>query len=352
MIVYSLCLALLAVAPVRALAPPPRLPASDSAAAVSVRVDSSRHEVVITAGPFRIPTMPADMRHMMSATSPVFQFSWPVDGVMRGFRADLVDGSGAFLSRAMIHHVAVVNFDRRQLVYPAVERLMAASKETGEVLLPGIVGVPLERGAHLGIYQGLHNSSGRDMSGVYVRVTLFWAPTTRWWGSPIQVLPFYADVNDVIGGLDTYDIPPGRSSRSYEFEVPTTGRLLVAGGHMHDYGAGVRLEDVETGAVLVRLEAARDPHGKVLEVQRKFLVWPWNKVTLQSHHRYRIVGVYDNPTRAVIPEGGMAQIMGIFAPEDLRAWPKLDASNPETMKDLATLPPVAVPTSGTSGSDR
>ena len=38
---------------------------------------------------------------------------------------------------------------------------------------------------------------------------------------------------------------------------------------MHDYGVGVRLEDAETGKVIARVVATRDPKGKVIKISRK-----------------------------------------------------------------------------------
>ena len=70
------------------------------------------------------------------------------------------------------------------------------------------------------------------------------------------------DVNLTVGGSNTFDVPPGKSSKSYEFSLPVGGRLLGVGGHMHDYGVRVRLarsfspsKSLHTDAALLSLPA-------------------------------------------------------------------------------------------------
>src|SRR5581483_1474156 len=178
--------------------------------------------------------------------------------------------------------------------------------ETDPVELPKSLGVPLERGAHLGMYAMFHNETGRDVDGAYLRVTLLYTPKAG--NHPVNVLPLYIDVNNVIGGVTTFDIPPGKSMRSYEFELPTGVRVIGVGGHLHDYGVAVRLEDAETGKVLVRLKAKRDDKGRVTGVGRFIFGFNNDALHLLPHHRYRVVGEYDNPTGEVVKDGGMAHI--------------------------------------------
>src|SRR5215218_6934557 len=75
---------------------PDRSPPSPT---VSVSIDSSRHELTVTSGPFDLPNMPPMEDHAMmdlgmSHDTPLQRFDWPVDGWFRGFRVELVDGQG------------------------------------------------------------------------------------------------------------------------------------------------------------------------------------------------------------------------------------------------------------------
>jgi hypothetical protein len=308
---------------------------------VSVTVDSSRHEVTLTTGPWSLPNMPPMEDHAMMEgagghSSPVQHFEWPVDGWFRGFKYELVDAKGNVLDRRLMHHMIVVNFDRRQLLYPAVERIAGAGAETEDASVPKTIGVPLSKGMDLGFYIMWHNESGKDLEGVYLRYTMLWTPTNQN-PRPVTSLPLYMDVNLTVGGSNTFDVPAGRSEKAYEFTLPVSGRLLGVGGHLHDYGSLVKLIDVATGKELTRVTAKRDSSGKVLGVSRKLFGVTGDGLKLKANHRYKVVGVYDNPTGRLKPKAAMAHMVGLFVPDDMSKWPAVDTADPTMRRDLASL---------------
>ena len=248
---------------------------------ISIVVDSARGEVVITAGPYDLPNMPPDMAEMHMGSPQVLRFDWPVDGGLRGFNLSMQTEDGKPLPKSVIHHLIAVNFDRRQIVYQMVERLFGWGKETDPVLLPAGVGVPLAKGQHLGVYAMWHNDSGHDIHNAYLKMTLAWIPKSRLQN---PVLPMYVDVNNHIGGVTTFDVPPGKSTQAYEFEFPLSGRLIGIGGHLHDFGVAVRFEDAVTGKVLVRLKSDRDQNGEISKVGR--FIWGFHEEALpiEAHH--------------------------------------------------------------------
>ena len=134
----------------------------------------------------------------------------------------------------------------------------------------------------------------------------------------------------IIGGRTSFDLTPGRSLQSYEFELPVGGGLLAASGHLHDYGRELRIEEAATGRVVTRLKAELDPEGHMVAVEQRVYRRFFNlfdaRIRLEAGVRYRVVGEYDNPTGMTIPDGGMAHIVGLFVPDDLTLWPKLDRS--------------------------
>jgi len=302
---------------------------------IQIAVDSARGEVIITAGPYDLPNMPADMAEMHHGSPQVLRFDWPVDGGLRGVNLSMHDEAGNKLPRSVIHHLIAVNFDRRQIVYQMVERLFGWGKETDPIMLPSGVGVPLAKGQHLGVYAMWHNDSGHDIHNAYLKMTLAYIPKARLQN---PVYPMYVDVNNHIGGVTTFDVPPGKSTRSYEFEFPLSGRLIGIGGHLHDYGVAVRFEDAVTGKVLVRLKSDRDDKGEISKVGR--FIWGFHEEALpiEANHKYRVVAEYDNTTGKTIPQGGMGHINGVFSPDNIADWPVLDLSNPLIQRDIATLP--------------
>jgi hypothetical protein len=272
------------------------------------------------------------MEHEGGGT-PVLCFDWPVSGWARGFRVEIRDKNGAPLPRTLLHHVTVVNFGRRQLVFPVLERLIGAGKETEDVMLPRPIAVPMDPGQRLGMWAAWHNESGADIDGAVIRLTMTWTPVARR-ATPLGVLPLYLDVNEenVFGG---YDLPPGRSTKSFDFTLPTGGRLLGAGGHLHDYAVAMRLEDGATGKTIVRLRSERDADGRIRGVSRKRFIFRPRR--LRPGHPYRLVAEYDNPTGQPLARAAMAQMIAIFAPDDLGRWAVVDPNDPNIRRELEGL---------------
>jgi hypothetical protein len=272
----------------------------------------------------------------VSHDTPIQRFEWPIDGWLRGFELELVDGEGKPVPREVIHHMIMVNFSRRQLVYPATERLMGAGTETEDIKVPRTIGVPMKPGMKLGMYVAWHNDTGADFHGVQMKLKMLWTPKNQN-PPPVNALPIYMDVNLTVGGSNTFDVPPGKSDKAHEFTLPVGGRLLGIGGHLHDYGVRVRLEDAETGKVLTVVEATRDSAGKVTKVSRRLFGVSGEGLKLKGNHRYRVVGEYDNPTGRTLIKGAMAHMAGLFSPDDMSKWPSIDEGNPAYQRDLAAL---------------
>lgn len=315
---------------------------------IEVRVDSANSRIIVTAGPFHLPAMNQHMDMSDMPPSDVMPFAWPVDGYLRGFNVRMRNAAGDSLPHEILHHLIGVNFGRRQLVYPAVERLFGWGAETEPVELPSSMGVPMTKGEKLGMYAMFHNETGKDIGAAYLEVTLLYTPTKG--HDVLSVMPFYVDVNNHIGGVTTFDVPPGKSVHSYQFELPIGGKLVGIGGHIHDYGSSLELEDAATGKVLARLKARRDHDGRVEGVGRFIFGFNSDALRLQAHHPYRVVAEYDNPTNETFKDGGMGHINGAFVPDDGAVWPKLDLNDPLVKRDIATLPILSDMNAHTAGA--
>ena len=310
-------------------------------ARITVRED--RHTLEIVAGPFHIPAMSAGADHHTghdAMYSPLVMFPWPVDGGLTGFRVASYGADGSPQPRDIIHHVIGLNFDRRQLVYPVPERLFGFGTETPDVRLPGFLEVPIPRGDSIGVYAAWNNTTGQALDDVHLQVVLHYAPPGR---DREPAMPIYLDTNNEIGGSTSFDLSPGQSVKSYEFELPVGGGLLAASGHLHDYGRELRIEESATGRVVTRLAAELDAEQHIVAVEqriyRRFFKLFDARIRLEAGVRYRVLGEYDNPTGMTIPDGGMAHIVGLFVPDDLSLWPKLDRSTDAYWLDVTSLPP-------------
>jgi hypothetical protein len=320
----------------------------------TVTLDSGYREVVVTVGPFHVPramqmSEEEMMMMMMSQQDTVVgTFEFPVSAWFRGATLEVVDGRGAQLPRRLLHHLNVMNFDRRQLVYPIVERTFAFGQETEDMSVPASIGMPLLRGQRLGVVVMWDNQTGRDIDDAFVRLTFKLNPRTQY-PRPMTVLPFFVDVHMVAGGFDTLSVPPGGRVISYEFTVPIGGHLLAVSGHLHDHGRTVRLEEAATRNEIVTVESKRDSTGHVNGMTRALLALLTDGPHLEAGRLYRLVVTYDNPTGGTLT-GMMGMMGGIFAPDNPRAWPTIDMNDRDYLADLANLPGAVMLTAARPGS--
>jgi hypothetical protein len=302
-----------------------------SAQSIDVHLDSARSVASITVGPLSVPAGTPYNHHF---SQPTIQFTWPASGWVRGFRVELVDSAGRVLPREMLHHAGITNLDRRQLAYPTAERLVAAGRETAPVSLPGSFGTPLGAGQRMLLYYALANPTDRAVSGATLRITMPWSAQDA--HGIRTVMPIYFDAHPVLGAASTFDAVPGRAETSAEFTLPVGGHLRYLGGHLHDYGVELRLEDAESHRVLARLEAERNRDGTIRGVERTRFLLRWSGLRLDANRRYRVVAVYDNPS-CEAARGAMGLLVAVFVPDDMRLWPAVDTTDASYRRDLAWL---------------
>jgi hypothetical protein len=219
----------------------------------------------------------------------------------------------------------IENKARRQLMMPVSERLLAAGRETGNLMLPSTIGLPLTMGSPMKAVTMWHNETGADLNGVTLRLVIRYMPRNQM-PRPLPVLPFTFDVEDRIGLPNTFDIPPGPSERSRDFVMPVDARVLGVSGHMHDYAVALRLEDVATGKVVIRLPVRTDSTGKILKVPIHYYGIVGDGLRLHGGRRYRLVAVYNNPTD-VTQSGAMAHLDGLLSPASISTWPALGSTD-------------------------
>jgi hypothetical protein len=157
-------------------------------------------------------------------------------------------------------------------------------------------------------------------------------------GRRSEVQPFFIDASPP-PGPGGWDLPPGRSERSWEGNPAVAGRILGVGGHLHRYGTELVLEDITAGRVLVRLRPELHD-GDVVGVERRRFIARLG-LPLRPEHTYRITAYYDNPLDVVIPDGAMGAIGGMLAVGS-RVWPNADLENPAYVEDIESLRNVSV----------
>lgn len=295
----------------------PGLAQAQEVATIAAVDDRARREIVI-----ELPAtdLPAEGGHDGIQQPPPVTTEIPVDGWLQGYVIELLDYEGNPVPRQVVHHVNVMQPDRRDLFTPVMLRVAAAGQEEAETRMPWFFGYRMHAGSRLLVTAMLHNPTGRAWQGVRVRVRL---PYRRLGATPAStaVMPFYLDVIPH-GRFHSYDLAPGRSEQSWEGRPAVAGRIVALGGHLHKYGVALRLEDVTLRRVIWEARPRLAADGEIASMPvAKFIL---SRPRLDPSHTYRLTAVYENPTGQVIPSGAMGALGGIMVPDDERAWPLAD----------------------------
>ncbi|HEY7462244.1 MAG TPA: hypothetical protein VIC59_10265 [Gemmatimonadota bacterium] len=324
----------LAITLLAALGVSPRLGAQEVETSDYIRVvdQADRGEMVFLIGPVDLPAGHGPGGHMHMGGVPLQVVTFPRAGWIHGFLTDMVDAGGVPLTESFLHHVNVIDPDHRELFSPISQRIMAAGPETGKKELPPSMGLPVEQGQRLLVRAVFHNPTPTAHDGVYLRIRFEFTPSQAGEGRA-GVFPVYIDVRPPVGPK-AFDLPPGVSTQSWEGSPAVTGRLLAAGGHMHQYGKGLVLEDLTDPKVLWKVEPKIDAQGNIQSIPIGSF-WKKGGVPMRADHVYRLTVIYDNPTGATIPSGGMGTLGGVFIPEPGETWPDVARQDPQYVADLA-----------------
>ena len=259
---------------------------------------------------------------------------FPVDGSIYALHAEVVDERGRRLSSDFLHHMNVMDPAERELFLPISRRILASGRETGEIRFPWLLfGAPMRAGERILANAMIHNPTMVSYRGVRVRLLLSYVPDHRPWPF-FSVIPWQLDVGFPVGDK-SFDLPPGRSERSYEGSPAVTGKLIVIGGHMHEYGRTIEFWDATTGKRLWHGEPAPAPPGEPSAVPlAKLYGLTGIGLRITPAHRYRVRVIYENPTGHPIPDGGMGVVGGLFMPDRNAVWPATNQTDSLYQQDL------------------
>lgn len=298
-----------------------------------VLVDRDRSELVFILGPVNLPTGGHDKIEQPKTQT----VAVPVTGYFHGFTVEMVDAGGNILPSELLHHVNIMMPSRRELFSNIMQRVGAAGAETGPIQFPRLLGYPVTRGDSLIFTLMLNNPTTRSFENVEMRLRM------KYSASPIMptltIYPFHLDVMPP-AGIHAYTLPPGKSSRSWEAKPAVAGRIVALGGHLHQFGTALRLEDVTTGKIIWEAKPILDANGKLIGMPRAFFFRRLG-IQLNPTHVYRVTAEYENPTNEPIEHGAMGTLGGILVPDDRMVWPAADRTHPDYLADLDVMYPKA-----------
>jgi len=281
--------------------------------------DSGALDIVV--GPVKLPAGNTGYR------TPIQVASLPGSGWLHGFSWFVHDSQGNRLSDDLLHHVNLIDPDRRELFSPTARRVFAAGRETGPQMLPRFIGYPLTEGTRF-IVVAMFSNPEPEEKEVYLTVRLQRSPQRRLF-NPLPMFPFHMDVMGPVGEK-SFPLPPGKAVQSWEGSPAVDGRILGLGGHAHDYATLLKLEDLTTGKVLYSVT----PEGSDGRVTAVPVAMPWKRggIRIYKDHRYRVTVEYNNTTDQATPHGGMGVVGGVVLSSE--TWPVLDKAHPDYVTDL------------------
>jgi hypothetical protein len=306
-------------------------PVHVDAAGARAFVFPGKSEIFIELAPVDLP---AHATHHQMVQPPIAILPLPASGSLYGFRVEMVDSAGRRLPSELIHHFNLIDPDHRELFLPISRRMIAAGKETGSNQIPWFLfGFPVQRGERVLASAMLANPTSVSYSQARCRLVLLYTPARRPW--PLfPAEPFQMDVAFPVGDK-SFDLPPGRFSRSYEASPVVPGTIVAIGGHVHELARRLEFVDVTSSDTIYGVTPATDSAGDIIGVPVERL---YRLTRLGFHivpnHRYRVTVHYENPTSRVIPDGGMGVVGGLFVPDRGVTWPATDRTDSLYTQDL------------------
>lgn len=173
------------------------------------------------------------------------------DGFVTNMEVDVVDpdGSQVPINRLMLHHIVFANlgaqigqkhdgtcntftsFDSQNKIPALGERFYAAGEERAKLALPPGYGYPMKAADQWGMTLMLMNHRSKsDSAFIQYKVTYETEPQT-------PVTPYWLDVKNCLAD-PVYSVPGGAkpgstSTRSKQWTVPASGRIVSGLGHVH-----------------------------------------------------------------------------------------------------------------------
>ncbi len=281
---------------------------------LDVKVDAAAHTVTLREGPM---TLPANTSHMKMPQPPDLVWQIPFDGWLLAYHPKLVDASGNAVPGTLLHHTAFWNENRADFLCPnKEEHIFGAGSEMTDWAEVSGYGYLVQKGDKIRIETMVYNPTATSYDKVYLEVAIPYqdlgadasaAPGRK------NVYPAWMDVKAC--GNSSYDVKPGKSEQAGVVVVKYDGVLLGVGGHLHDYGRQVVLQDVSRKETVATLDAKVDAQGHLEGVPVKLFLQEGG-YKFAANDVLKISVTYDNPTGKLLREGAMGIAVGYFAPAD------------------------------------
>jgi hypothetical protein len=274
--------------------------------------DMATHTIKLRIGPMNLP---AHTSHMKMPQPPDLVWDVPIDGWLLAYHPRLVDASGNTIPGTPLHHVAFWNENRADFLCPNKEEHIfgAGSEMTDWAEIPGY-GYRVQKGNKIRIETMMYNPTATSYDKAYLEVVIPFQEASDSAAAPRKnVYPAWMDVK--VCGDSSYDVKPGKSEQAGVVVVKYDGVLIGVGGHLHDYGRQIVLQDVSRKETVATLDAKVDEQGMLGSIPVKLFVQEGG-YKFAKGDVLKVSATYENPTGKLLHDGAMGIAVGYFVAAD------------------------------------
>ena len=280
-------------------------------AKIELANDASAHMLTMRLGPLDLP---AHQTHHEIAQAPNQYFTIPLDGWLTAYHPQLTDAAGRRLPNRLLHHVAFFNMARADFLCPQKpEHIFGAGGEMNDWPDQPGFGYLVHKGDRILVSAMFHNTSAMSYSQVFLEVQMDYQTVAAAATERKSIYPAWFDVKGC--GPSGYDLTPGRNVTSDQFTLAYSGKLIGVGGHLHDYGRSLVLEDVTRNLTIATLNARLNAQYQMVSIPIKLFTGSGG-YPLKKGEVVKVTAIYNNPTGKPIPEGAMGIAVGYFLPDN------------------------------------
>jgi hypothetical protein len=279
---------------------------------LDTKMDAAAHTVTLRVGPMNLPPHTS---HMKMPQPPDLVWEVPMDGWLLEYHPKLVDARGNAVPGTVLHHVAFWNENRADFLCPNKEEHIfgAGSEMTDWAEIPGF-GYRVQKGDKIRIETMMYNPTATSYDKAYLEVVIAFQDAGDTAAAPRKnVYPAWMDVKSC--GDSSYDLPAGKSEKTGAVTVKYDGVLLAVGGHLHDYGKQIVLQDASRKETVATLDTKADAQGHLESVPVKLFVQEGG-YKFAKGDVLKISATYDNSSGKLLRDGAMGIAVGYFAAAD------------------------------------
>lgn len=273
------------------------------------REDAAAQTITLRLGPLNLP---ANSDHSAVAQPPDQYLDLLFDGWIIAYHPRLTDAAGNTIPGRLLHHVAFWNVSRSDFLCPnKEEHIFGAGGEMNDwPALPGF-GYPVAKGNRIRINTMFHNPTDTSYPEAYIEVVIEYRRTGT--AQLRSVYPTWFDVMEC--GNSGYNLDPGQNFHQGSFTLKHTGTLLGVGGHMHDYGTLLELQNVTRDENIARLAPQVDTEGRIRSMPIVTFL-EQGGYRLNRGETLRVTSAYNNRAGKPLPDGAMGIVVGYFLPDN------------------------------------